>query len=223
MPVPNTQPLPPARQAFVLTLPGGVELRDLDPSRVVQPALTPLAPLFNILEAVLSIFDCVRAVPGTFGPPPDPTALVSAIADAVRKISRLLVLVPQLSLPRTILGLVDIVLGVLEDLIAVLRQLVDRLATIERAQQRAVALADDNLTRILGVARSNVATEAAQIGARLGSVSGIFALLGIFMQLVGGPSIPNLDEPPLDDLEGFVATLENLMRTMRTVRSAIPL
>lgn len=223
MPVPNTQPLPPARQPFVLTLPGGVELRDLDPSRVVQPALTPLAPLFNILEAVLAIFDCVQAVPDTFGPPPDPTALISAIADAVRKISRLLGLVPQLSLPRTILGLVDIVLGVLEDLVAVLRQLVDRLATITRAEERAVSLGDANLTRILSVARGNVATEAAQLGARLGSVSGIFALLGIFMRLIGGPSIPNLDHPPVDDLDGFVATLEDLMRTMRTVRSAIPL
>jgi len=223
MPVPPTNQLPPAREPFVLTLPGAVELRDIDPSRVVQPALTPLAPLFNILEAVLAIFDCIRAIPGTFGPPPDPSALISAIADAVRKISRLLGLVPQLSLPRTILGLIDILIGVLEDLVAALRQLVDRLATIARAQERAVALGDDNLTRILGVAQSNVATEAAQLGARLGSVSGVFGLLGVLMRLIGGPDIPNLDRPPVDDLDQFVSTLEGLLQTLHNIRRMVPL
>lgn len=223
MSVPPANRLPPVREPFVLSLPGGVELRDLDPSRVVQPALTPLAPLFNVLEAVLAIFECVQAVPDSFGPPPDPSALISAIADAVRKISRLVGLVPQLSLPRTILGLIDILLGLLEDAVGVLRQLVDRLATIARAEERARELGDENLARILGIARANVATEAAQVGARLGAAGGIFGLLGIFMQLIGGPEIPNLERPPLDDLEAFVSVLEGLVRTLRTARSAIPL
>lgn len=223
MPVPPASRLPPAREPFVLSLPGGVELRDLDPSRVVQPALTPLAPLFNVLEAVLAIFDCVQAVPESFGPPPDPSALISAIADAVRKISRLVGLVPQLSLPRTILGLIDILLGLLEDAVGALRQLVDRLAIIARAEERARELGDEDLSAILGVARANVAIEAAQIASRLGAAGGIFGLLGVFMQLIGGPEIPNLDRPPLDDLEEFVSTLESLVQALRTARRAIPL
>lgn len=129
----------------------------------------------------------------------------------------------ELSLPRTILGLIDILIGVLEDLVAALRQLVDRLATIARAQERAVALGDDNLTRILGVARDNVATEAAQLGAQLGSVSGVFGLLGVLMRLIGGPNIPNLDRPPVDDLDQFVSTLEGLLQTLHNIRRLVPL
>lgn len=223
MPVPHTASLPAAREPFVLTLPGGVELRDLDPVRVAQPALTPLAPLFNVLDAVVAIFDCVRAVPESFGPPPDPSALVSAIADAARKVARLLGLVPQLSLPRTLLGLVDLLLGVLDELVAALRQLVDRLAVVSRAEERARELGDENLVRILGVARANVATEAAQLGARLGAASGVFGLLRILMALVGGPELPDLERPPVDDLDGFVATLEDLMSTLRSARRMIPL
>lgn len=223
MTVPIINPLPSVREAFILALPGGIELRDVDPVRVVQPALTPLAPLFNVLEAVLAIFECVKAIPATFGPPPDPTALVNAITDAVRKVARLLGLIPQLSLPRTIIGLVDIVIGVLDDVVGTLRDLVDRLVLIERAEERARSLGDENLARILGVARQNVARESEQLAARLGQVSGIFGLLNLFLQMVGGPSIPNLDRPPTDDLEGFVSMLEDMVDTLRNVRRVIPL
>ena len=223
MPVPTTDRLPPPDEPVSLPLPGGIVLTDLDPARVLQPALTPLSPFFQVLEAVLAIFDTVRAIPESLGPPPDPTALIEAIAEAARKVSQLLGLVPQLSLPRTVLGLIDVVLAVLEDAVSQLRALADRLAVLERAEERATALGDEQLSRILGVASANVMTEVQNVGAKLGGLSGLFGLLSLLSQLMGGPEIPNLERPPTGEIDSFVSMLEDLVQTLRGVRRLIPL
>ena len=47
-----TQPLcihiPPLRDPLEITLPGGITMRHIDLADLIQPALAPLVPLFNI-------------------------------------------------------------------------------------------------------------------------------------------------------------------------------
>ena len=94
--------IPPTPDPQRLTLPGGVSIEHLELVEVIQPALTPLMPFFDILETVLALFDAVKAVPDTIGPPPDPTALAEALQKVAEKVVSLLRLVPQLSaLPKS--------------------------------------------------------------------------------------------------------------------------
>ena len=66
--------LPEVPDPFEVTLPGGVTISDINLMQMIQPALTPLVPLFDVVDAVVSLFNCVKALPDVLGPPPDPTA-----------------------------------------------------------------------------------------------------------------------------------------------------
>ena len=63
----------------VITLPGGVSIQQFNLMEAIQPALTPLMPVFDIIDTVVAVFNCVKAIPDSLGPPPDPTALAACI------------------------------------------------------------------------------------------------------------------------------------------------
>jgi len=64
-----------------LTLPGGVQIERINLMEVIQPALTPLVPIFDIIDTVVAVFNCIKAIPDTLGPPPDPTVLAACLPD----------------------------------------------------------------------------------------------------------------------------------------------
>ena len=97
----------------VITLPGGVSIQQFNLMEAIQPALTPLMPVFDIIDTVVAVFNCVKAIPDSLGPPPDPTALAACIPELAEKVSKLLKLIPQLSLPYTIIGIIDLVIDTL--------------------------------------------------------------------------------------------------------------
>jgi hypothetical protein len=53
----------------------------------IQPALTPLVPFFDIIDTVVAVFNCVKAIPDSLGPPPDPTVLAACIPELAEKVN----------------------------------------------------------------------------------------------------------------------------------------
>jgi hypothetical protein len=215
-------PLPPLPDPFTLPLPGGIELEDVDPLKVIQPALTPLMPFFTMLDAIVAIAEVVKAIPDALSMPPDPTAIASKIPDLSKKLGKLLGLVPQVALPRTIVKL--IVLAI--DALRVTRGRLVHLQTIEkqvaRVVNRAKALGDPALMAIAACAHANVAQEAANVGKALAGVGKILGIVGLFMGLVGGPAVPDLgklDGLPLDEV---VPVLDELVRALEAARALVP-
>src|SRR5689334_19673536 len=84
---------------FALTLPGGIEIEDVNLMKIIQPALTPLVPFFDIIDTIVALYNCIKAIPDALGPPPDPTVLAACLPDLAEQINKLLRLLPQLSLP----------------------------------------------------------------------------------------------------------------------------
>jgi hypothetical protein len=193
---------------------------------VVQPALTPLMPIFNIIDAVVAAFECIKAIPQTIGPPPDPTALATAIPELAQKVSRLLGLVPQLSLPLTIVGLIDLLIDTLGKTRDQLEHQQKHLESVAAASARAVELDDPGLLDIALCAEANVAQEAANIGKTLGSLGQLIALMNVFLGMIGGPEIPDLSDlselsgKPLDEA---LAPLDALVTTLEQARAAVPI
>ena len=105
--------LPEIPDPFNLTLPGGAQIEHINLMEVIQPALTPLVPIFDIIDTVVAVFNCIKAIPDTLGPPPDPTVLAACLPDLAEKVAKLLKLIPQLSIPLTIVGLIDLVIDTL--------------------------------------------------------------------------------------------------------------
>jgi hypothetical protein len=179
-------------------------------------------PVFNILDAVIAVFNTVKAIPGSLGPPPDPTKLVSAIAQMTKKVSKLLRLVPQLSLPYTIIGVVDLVLDTLSKLRDQLIFLQVQARQVGRMTQLAAALNDEGLAAVAACARANIEQEAANLAKGLGALGTLLGILDIFMAMVGGPKAPDLSGMSGKPLEEAVKPLDDLVKTLQQLRSAIP-
>jgi hypothetical protein len=215
--------IPPAPVPQRLTLPGGVTIEHLELARVVQPALSPLMPFFNVLEAVLATFDAVRAVPESIGPPPDPSALIEALQKLAEKIAKLLRLVPQLSLPLTVVGLIDLVIHTLMQTRRLLVHLQARASALDALEALAAELGDPQLAAIAACARANIRQEAANLGAQLGPLGSVLGILNLLAGMVGAPAVPDLSSISGQPLETVLEPLDALVEVLRGIRAAVPL
>jgi len=214
--------IPEIPAPFNLTLPGGIEIEHINLMEVIQPALTPLVPIFNIIDTVVAVFNCIKAIPDTLGPPPDPTAIATCLPDLAEKVAKLLKLIPQLSIPLTIIGLIDLVIDTLLKARSELMHLQQQMQQILGVIDRATDLDDAGLMAIAQCAQANVAQEAANVGKSLAALGKLIGLINLFMGMVGGPEIPdlsNLAGRPLDDV---VPPLDAIVDALKTARDAVP-
>ncbi len=221
-----TQPLcihvPALRDPLEITLPGGITMRHIDLADLIQPALAPLVPIFNIVDCIAALYACSKAVLDALGPPPDPSKLAACIPELAEKVSKLLGLVPMLSLPLLILGLFDLLLAVLSDVRAQLVHLQLELEQMARIIERARELNDANLEKIWGCVRANVDQEAANLGKQLASLGKLIGLINLFMDLIGGPQIPDFSALASQPLEQAIEPLDSMVTMLQTIRSQVP-
>lgn len=214
--------IPALGDPHVVPLPGGVSIGHRELVDVVQPALTPLAPMFTMVDAVLGVFDCVKAVTETLSMPPDPTALVEAIAAAGPKVARLLGLVPPLSLVLTVVGLIDLLIATLERVCADLAALRSHTGRIAATRLRATQLADEGLAAIADSADADVGQEVANALKRVGALEPLVGTLNRLLQLANGPTVSGFSNLAGGSIDEAVNALQALIRTLREVRAAIP-
>ena len=222
MALPICLEIPEIPDPLSITLPGGVTIQQINLMQAIQPALTPLMPLFDIIDTVVAVFNCVKAIPDSLGPPPDPTALAACIPELAEKVAKLLRLIPQLSLPYTIIGIIDLVIDTLRQARSQLMHLQQQMQQILGAIDRATELEDAGLMAITSCAQANVAQEAANVGKSLASLGKLIGILNIFLGIVGGPEVPdlsNLAGRPLDDV---IPPIDAIIEALQTVRSAVP-
>ncbi|MCG8420111.1 MAG: hypothetical protein MJE77_19450 [Proteobacteria bacterium] len=215
--------IPALPDAQSLTLPGGVTIEQIDLLDVVQPALTPLVPLFHIVDAVVAVQQCVQAIPDALGPPPDPSVLSACLPELAEKVSKLLQLVPQLSLPRTIVGTMDLLLDALRDARSALIHLQQQSAQLAGAVDRAAELSDPALLSIAECAQANIEQEAANTGKRLASLGKLIGLLNLFLGMIGAPEIPDLSELSGRPLDEVIEPLDRVVEVLRNARAAVPI
>jgi hypothetical protein len=214
--------IPEIPDPLAITLPGGVTIQQINLMEAIQPALTPLMPIFDIIDTVVAVFNCVKAIPDSLGPPPDPTALAACIPELAEKVAKLLRLIPQLSLPYTIIGIIDLVIDTLRQARSQLVHLQQQMQQILGAIDRATELEDAGLMAITSCAQANVAQEAANVGKALASLGKLIGLLNIFLGMVGAPEVPDLSTlagRPLDDV---LPPIDAIIEALQTVRGAVP-
>jgi hypothetical protein len=222
MPAPCKHHLPPSPDAQKLSLPGGAVLLDPDVLRLAQPALAPLTPFFQVLDAFLGIVKVVQAIPDAFGPPPNPTGIVSALADLAPKVATLGGLLPQLSLPLTVVSSLDTVVGALQQATARLDAIDALAAKATTASERSQVLGDAQLAQLAACAQEDVQTATANLLRELAPAAGVLGLLGPLLALIGGPTLPSLDTLKGVPLAGLRRALADLVGVLTAIREAIP-
>jgi len=214
--------IPEIPDPFSITLPGGVSMESINLMEQIQPALTPLMPLFDIIDTVVAVFNCIKAIPDTLGPPPDPTVLAACIPELAEKVAKLLKLIPQLSLPFTIIGIIDLIIDTLRQARSLLLHLQAQMQQILGAIDRATDLEDAGLMAITSCAQANVAQEAANVGKSLAALGKLIGLLNIFLELVGAPTVPDLSNLAGSPLDEVVPPLDAIVDQLTQVRDMVP-
>jgi len=220
-------------QELCITFPGGAEMcvqipgvpdpTDVSKQLLAQAnaALTPLVPVFNIIDAILALFKCVKAIPDSLGPPPDPTKLAECIPDLAEKIDKLLKLIPQLSIPVLIAGLIDVILFYLEGLRGQLKAIIAAQARIAAAATRAAELGNVQLRTVVDCAEASMDAYLQNLNEGMKPLNRLVGLLNLFLQLAGLPPIPDLTNLG-DDAEAALAPLDAVIDSLKTIRMGLP-
>ena len=214
--------IPEIPDPFAIPLPGGIEIEDVNLMKMLQPALTPLVPLFDIIDTIVAIFNCIKAIPDMLGPPPDPTVLTACLPDLAKKLNKLLNMMPQVALPRLIKRCLKLAVETLRtvrsQLMHLQAQMLQILGTIDRAKK----LKDAGLMAIAQCAQANVATEAANVGKSLAALGKLLGLINLFMGLIGGPKVPDLSKLAGRPLDDTLPPLNELIKVLSAAEAAIP-
>lgn len=226
-----TSPVPAAAPAVSIRFPGGIRMSGALPT--VHPAtklenaamalgratsgLGPLSAVFAVIEAVIAIKDFAVAVPALIV---DPEPVVEAIKDLVKAVSKLLSLIPALSLPILIYDVIVATICLLEGLVLELAVLAAQIEKIETVEAQAVTV--PALAPIAAAARVDVATQMGNLQATLGEVGSIIGVVNAMGEPLGLPQIP-VGTDMGSDPTAAVVVLTDLVNVLTAIRDAIPL
>ena len=219
-------------QDLCLTFPGGAQMctffESFPPSllqlarSLLQQAsagLAPLQPIFDIIETINAIVQCIEAIPDTIGPPPDPDALAACIPNLLAKLQKLLALLPQLSLPLLIVGLLDTMIQMIGGVIRELEAIVDLLNRILASK----GIANTLLQGIIDCAEGSYVTQISNLERLFSALNSMIELLNTLGGPVGLPEIPSFEGGLGEDPEAAIDLLRDLQDVLLTIRNSIPI
>jgi len=239
MPLPNLEDicveLTVTPQHLSFTFPGGAaldaQLPDIgipDPMELskqlmaqANAALAPLVPVFNIIDTVLALFQAVKAIPDAITHL-GPTKITDALPDVEQKAAKLLAILPQLSVPLMIVGLIDVLLAFLGGLSGQLRALIDQQVRIQHAENRAAELGNAQLQTVVDYSRGHIDAQLQSLAESAAPVNRLIALINVFTELVGLGRLPDLANLGRD-AEAALKPLDDTVKALTDLRAAIPL
>lgn len=237
MPVtPPTVPVPAASAPPLrLSLPGGLVVAGVATQvgatslsqalalvEAAGPAMAPLGPVFSIIDALLAVKAFAEAVPGLIT---NPGALVDAITDLVAKITRLGSLIPQLSVPLMLIGVIDAAIALLSGLALELGTIAAQEARIAAATAHAATLPAGPGAALLTITAAATAAVAIQKGDVAQSLAGAGPLLGIattFGGLIGLGGVSVDVDVTAGSTQDAVDALDAAVVVLQTFRGSIP-
>lgn len=188
----------------------------------IGPAMAPLAPVFNILDTVLAIFRCVQAIPDAITQL-NPSELIKCVPGLAQAVDKLLDLIPQLSLPKMIIALLNNTALLLREIAGDLSFLENQAQRVLDGIDRAATLNDHTLNGLLVCAQGTLADTALSTGEALRGIGSIILLMNLLMGLFGGPEIPCLGSTIGDNLAGGLAAVIEVLTALAGVLSEIAL
>jgi hypothetical protein len=220
--------LPPPPDEISISLPAGMQLVS-SPNAVgiiatdfsavqsimgqLGPALSGLQPVLLVIDAVTALFAVLQRAPEI---PVDPAGFIEALAEAGEKVAKLGTLIPQFSVPATVITTIS---ACAKYLTAVIGQLEDIVSAEEAAQtllDQAIAAGDTELQTEAECALTNTDTMTAHASAAMGPIIGVLeaitTLISFLPSPVEIPGIPDTSEMSaqemIDALQPIIDVLE---------------
>lgn len=188
----------------------------------INTALTPLGPFFTVFDVLIAVFDCIKAVKESLGPPPDPSKLAKCIVNLQKAIDKLLGLHPAISIPKTVKSILTIVITFLQGIRNEVAQLIRFATDINLASLRAAELGNFELVVSGECAASQFDVELNNLNDSIAPLSRLIAVVNLLLDLAGLDCI----QVPLDKLTGVdddaLALVDKAIEFIALVRDAIP-
>lgn len=181
----------------------------------INSALAPILPLLDIVDAVTSMTKCIQAVPAALVEL-DPTKLIECAPRMIEAVAKVANLIPPLSLPATLKGIIDTLIVALEGMKADLegaKLQLDRLLEAGTASQlpgnspliAIVACAQSFYTAVM----QHTANAATPLNRVIGLANLLLSLIppgSLVIPCVGG--LDGAPQPVIDILEKFIQVLK---------------
>ncbi len=224
LPPPGCPSIPEPPEPLRIRIPGGITIEAIPPmeGKVITPlgavqallnqlgpAMAALQPIFLIINAVNSIIELIKTIPGLItGNVPD---FIEALDKAIDAVAALLQFQPSLSLPFMIADMLNAIVTIL----TALRDLVNQLQELESKGQAVIAEAQAAGDAALEASGECIVAQAdaysAHVTASLGPLNHLLDMLQILMGLLPNPppEIPGIGDAPsgLDALADFLDDL----------------
>lgn len=190
----------------------------------INTALAPLTPIFNIIDAVVALFQCVQAIPDAIVKL-DVNELVQCVPDMVKKINKLLQLIPQITIPAMIVALIDILIKALIALRTQLQFIALEQAAIIARNIKAAQPGNVALRTILDCAQHDLDVHLQYANARMTPINRLLGVVVVFAQILGinfnNDGIGQVTS--IDTINATLIPLDLLIEVLTILRNAIPL
>lgn len=187
----------------------------------VNSALMPLQPFFMVLDAIKAIVDCVQAVPEAIIQL-DPSGMIECIPDMVKKLTKLLQLLPQLSIPVLIKQLLEALVVQLIALRGQIAALIAHQARLIAAGLRAAELGNVELQTVVDCALENVLAQLANNNAAMAPLNRLIGTINVLLELAGLQPIEVLPSMGDEVSDEVLTVLDGAIDVLQVAADAIP-
>ena len=188
----------------------------------VNAALAPLEPVFNIIDAVVAIFDCVKAISTL-----DPVKIINCIPNLAEKVDALLKLVPQLSIPFIIAGLLEALILFLKGQRNQLVRMIELLTRVLNAETAAARPGNIARARVLPWALDDLDKLLRWQNESNKPVNRLIGVINLFLEVIGLGrfKIPCLGNvfANLVSMTNAIELIDLLIELLEVIRLTIPI
>jgi hypothetical protein len=188
----------------------------------VNSALAPLMPIFRVLDVLVAMVDCIKAVEKCLGPPPNPTELVKCFPKLARAMAEVLKLLPMLSLPVLIGGILDVLIMNLRGVRACMLAFLMKQLRIVAANTYAARLGSIQLQVAVDCATDDLNAAIVNLNARAGALAQLVSVVNALLDLAGLPELPLGVGALSADANASLAPLDEVIRVLQGVRAGFP-
>jgi hypothetical protein len=232
-------------EGLSLDFPGGISIQGvlqgdfalaLDAARAMMgqanAALVPLGPIFLLVQIAVDLLAVVQAIPGSLGPPPNPTKLIAKIEKLAKDVDAVIGITPPLAIPHLVKTLLRAIILFLTGLRNELQTLLTFEADINLSVQRSafiLALPDGvgifasaQLDLSIGCAKATLTAQLGALGQGMGPLQKLIALLNGFMQAAGLNALPDVSAIDSTSIGVNIGPLNDTIQALTIVENALP-
>lgn len=188
----------------------------------VNTALAPLTPIFNIIDAVVAVFDCVKAISTL-----NPQEILNCIPNLAEKVAELLNLIPQVSLVALVADVIELLILYFK---GIRNQIIRQQLYYQRilaAQLAAAEPGNASLARVLPCARDDLDQLLNWQNQSAAPVNRLIGVINLFLEIIGLsrfkiPAGPSLTVEDLENTD-IIQLIDLTIELLTYVRLAIPI